>query len=235
MTFKTMWGMITFVVAFVLILALAGCDPNGGDPGQISSFSGKVTAADVYESGGAYTRVTGTDYDGNYTYTFTQGRRESLSDLLNGPATIKIENGKLTIDLGTPKPESLYYDSRHNVEEIKNIDPNNTVKVSNPDAKVFEPNWFIRTDREFNLVCRGDGGIVWYYYYVDSDVTVSGSYSNDNGSGVSKNIYLLNLKKGWNYVKHTSVRGTNSGDWINTRETAVPGSDARWIVGVNSF
>jgi hypothetical protein len=231
MAYKRMRGMaiLVAVLGLMLMLVLTGSDLDSPDLVPESKFSGTVTT-DVYASGG---KATDAIYQGSYAYYYYGTSNQSggydysllpLSEEFTSPPIVVIENGRLTIDLGTPNTFFSYYNL--NSTYLDREFPSHTVNISNPNAKMRILTIFDKEDGNYRLSCSGSSYSV-RLFYVDSDVTITGSYTEIWYTGeLGTRTYALNLKQGWNYVKDIPNPQNRDSLW----ETAVPGSDARWFI-----
>jgi hypothetical protein len=138
-----------------------------------------------------------------------------LSYYINGSASATISNGKVTINLGTPKS---YY--------MKDFVPRDGVTLTPSNAKLFtfadsDSPQFYTSGGQYFLYCI-KGSISNYVnaqlVYVDKDITMTGTDSY-------LTTYDVSMEKGWNYLIFSSSSGTTF-----TSSTTLP-SGFNWIVG----
>jgi len=151
---------------------------------------------------------------GQNMYSYNNGI-EPLSNFLDGSTSVTVNNGKITIILGTPK--SVYLQN-FRIGEGATVNPSN--------AKGFVLSYFLTSDGKYTLVCgKEDGSVLAHLYYFDRDVTAKGTVTNENTGETTTINY--SLKKGWQYF-------TSSENDIGTPFTELP-SGFKWIVLGNGY
>jgi hypothetical protein len=234
-----------------------GNNTGGGD----GSFNGKIGPADVYtvdwdeeNQQAVYTKVTDGTYNGNYAfgYDYDTGSNVPLSTFLNGTPTMMVANNRLTVNLGTPKTESLRpitESLRSPITGTGNIPENQSgITISNRNAKMFDIEGFGTQDGStFLLYHIGTNDDFRYrLIYADSAVKVTGSFTEtitrskwegDKESGEEieyevsyKTIFALDMKQGWNYMLWSWSQGSDEDSYAFRYETVKPGSGAKWVI-----
>jgi len=121
-----------------------------------------------------------------------------ISEAINSNPSVKIMNGKLSVNLGTPKSGFLtlmsnYYHYLNNWSNLyEGVIDGFDGSVSPSDAKFFTLYNFNNIDEYENVIIsltKSSGG----YVYVDKDVTIS--------IVINKNSYKISYKKGWNKLE----------------------------------
>jgi hypothetical protein len=181
---RYLYGIAVWTLAMIMLLALVGCDTGGssGDglvlSGNITS-DGKVTNAAVSGVGNDYTADFPRFYDDSYNKT-------QLNDIMPN-SSVMITNGKLTVNLGTPKVEVL--------EPLSTYITNGSGTVSN-DAKIYSLDHFVSSDESRLLTFQKSDAVVVLFFYADKDATATGTVT----LGDTTYSCNLTLKKGWNMV-----------------------------------
>jgi hypothetical protein len=148
-----------------------------------------------------------------------------LDELINGTKTVTLENGKFSINIGTPKPSALI-----RLSILKMIYPNLTISPN--DAKHLAINYFYDSN---NIGSRKSIGLGEYlreinYIYVDKNVTVNGTGVDFQGT---THNFSLDLKTGWNsFIVTYNVNYDNSHIDISYR-SGTPTADFKWILNYN--
>jgi hypothetical protein len=216
-------GIIALVAATGF--SIIACD-NGGSGGGVNdsgeqsaspnhTLSGSTvnqTNLPVTYSDGVPTSVTDFGYglDFNAYYIAVDNGEEPnpldlirpLSYFLYGSPEVKINSGKLTIKLGTPKPEAMF-------------EYGNWVSLNPSDAKIWaggpEEISFLTEDGNYGLALMNPNGWSATIAYASKDVTVVGQE------------YSFALKQGWNYI----IWKPESNEYVVTR---TPDSSYKWTV-----
>jgi uncharacterized repeat protein (TIGR02543 family) len=188
-----------------------------------------INGADVYEygwndlTGYTLTKVTGSSYNGSYAYTYGgyddvtgEPNFVPFTDFLSS-ATVNINNGKLTVNLGTPMAQYL-----NSIEDM--MEDARTLSISNRNAKMFTLYSFCNQDG-ISLDYESSDNSYIMLCYVNTNVTITGIVTEYDKGDTYTQIYALNLRQGWNYVI-TSWTGSG-GSYL----TAQPGSNAKWVLG----
>jgi hypothetical protein len=108
-----------------------------------------------------------------------------------------------------------------------------TIFVSNSNARVMSP-WLEGHDADGKFVNEfrlgkvdGNTFTLVEYYYVDSDVKITGSYTSPNGRYIYE--YSLDLKKGWNVTYYTETITIQSDGWVrNSKFSSSAVSGLSW-------
>jgi hypothetical protein len=117
-----------------------------------------------------------------------------LNSFLNVSSSVKVNNSKLTIKLGTPKSD--YLSNFFGSDELPaglTITPNN-VKCFGLGSS------FYSSDVNYGLECMKDGKNYAMLFYADNAVTIKGTVIDDYNDEEETAIFNVSLKKGWNYV-----------------------------------
>ena len=178
-------------VLLVVCFVYAGCNKDDDKPssGSIDKITAKVE--------------NGSNYDGQITKVQLVAWNNSTNKYVM-IAEGTWSNGGFTIDLAgkTLSNDYLY--------KFDDGDMPSTVKISNKDAKVCEDFRLVGVDED------GDDVTDFYYYkedtnseagagyfYVDSDVTITGTEKHSEEDWESTSTIKLNLKKGWNVTYYS--------------------------------
>jgi len=209
-TFKLL-GIIglMLVIGFSFAACGGGDDDSGSGGGGGSGGSGSI-------SGGTVTYPAGTaDADKPTDFSFYyegRGSPSPLSNFINEPTSVTISGDKLTIKLGTPKDQYLKW-----------VTPSG-VTATPSDTKIFFTDAVFSTvDAKYILMCGKVGVAEAALCYVDRDVTIKGTHQ---GNKIDE-IYNLSLKKGWNYLIHSTDQATDTTTY--TSSVSMP-SDFIWAV-----
>jgi hypothetical protein len=214
--------ILTTLLAFSLILTLAlatvsckedgggGSDSTTGGSGSIpgGNITGNIAAAD-----NAAPSVT------NFSYWYDG---TPLSDEIPG-SSVTVSGGKVNIKLGTPPNDEMVSFAEIIEDWLAGI-------TANPSsAKIYEDGLdglvFYSSDRQYALAYMKDFNNMALFWYVDKDVTVTGTHTGTTGSGETWTQKLnCSLKTGWNYVY-----GSMSGTTVNMTTGAAP-SGYKWQV-----
>jgi hypothetical protein len=79
-----------------------------------------------------------------------------------------------------------------------------TVKISPDNAIFFGFEGFVTPDGQFELLCMKDENNLAALVYVDRNVTINGTRTEDGYIC----IWNVSLKKGWNYYVMSTIRKT---------------------------
>jgi len=226
-------GLAVLVTAIALGFAACGKEDSTG------------TGDEIPAGGGGGSTITGNTiasgvtvrYDSDYITNMAEARAQTdfsyvsyypnnsttrvfipLSDFFNGSPSVKINDGKLTMILSTPKDEFL---------ELVEWDG---LTVTPSNAKILWNEYFnfCTQDSKYALVgatsynSNEDLAII---AYADRDVTIRGTDTWDTYGTYTVN-YNVSLKRGWNYVVGTETSG-NSATYTGT--TTLP-SGFFWTV-----
>jgi len=102
-----------------------------------------------------------------------------LSKYIDGQASVKITDGDVIFNVGTPKPEYI-----------------NTYWVNNmsPVFEIQAGSLFYTSDGKYQLM------LSYWYTYSGDDQTITGIKYFDFDDGRHTTVYNVSLKKGWNWV-----------------------------------
>jgi len=209
-TFKLLGIIGLMLVIGFSFAACGGGDDDSGSGGGGGGGSGGISGGTVTYPDG----ITDADKPTDFSYYFDD-RVYPLSNYINDPASVTISGDKLTIKLGIPKDQYL---------EVWNMSGVMSGVIATPsDAKLFIPDAVFSTvDAKYILMCGKVGVAEAGLCYVDRDVTIKGTHQVSKGD-----IYNLSLKKGWNYVIHSTDQATDTITY--TSSVSMP-SDFIWIV-----
>jgi hypothetical protein len=216
------------LLAFSLFFTSCGNGSTGGNnpDGAGDGITGGVIAQGIQVKNGTnLTTTTSLASLPNYTDTrdfgymlvdYDQGISDSYTNHINEPVIVKINNGKLTLNLGIPKSLELLKDSW-------TVD-GNPVTITDSNAKFWTDDneydaSFYTSDVEYSLHCYSydvNKGIfaLSHLIYVDRDVTMT--------YGTTLNCPF---KKGWNYF----ITYIDAATETYTSSTSLP-SGFYWIV-----
>jgi len=188
-----LFGVIALVAVIGFSMAACKNDDDGDPEGTINGSSiASGAPVTIPEEAKSQTDFSYLSYEGG------GGMIKPLNTIINEPASVKITNGKIDINLGTPKSESLDSISEWAEATGLTINPN--------DAKTFFGGQrFCTSDGSYLLVCiKGNSGFA-LLVYADKDVTIKGKATTGNGF---IDDYDASLKKGWNYLIMTWIKST---------------------------
>jgi len=217
---------ITALVA-VIGFSMVSCEDDADGNGDGNAIEGNtITTGEevVYDS--SIKNVTEakkvTDFSYMEDYDFSNGFEingiKPLSYYLDGSPSVTISGGKVTIILGTPKSSFL--------EEFGYLREGITVTPS--DTKSFARTYFFSSDYKYNLCCMKDDENYAFLIYVDKDVTINGTGTDEVAT--YKNV---SLKKGWNYMSvNKKIETVNYNTYTYTSSTTMP-SGFKWTVFEN--
>jgi len=189
------------VLAVALVLGMTAC--NSGDGGG----SGSPAKSGVDNGGGGSiageTIVSGAtvEYPSAYIKNLADAKKATdfnytiydskpLSNFIKPPASVTVKDGKVTIKLGTPKPNFLFPISSGDIDGVT-VDPDGA-NVSFDDDFVF-----FTSNLKYVLICGNEGiAANATLAYTDRDVTLKGT--RDVGTQIQ--IWNVSFKKGWNYL-----------------------------------
>ena len=198
-----MFGIIA-IVAVIGFWSVSCGDDDGGGGNAISGNT--ITSGEEVVYGSSIKDVAEaknvTDFGFMYYWDEKNDteKLKPLSYFLDGSPSITINNNKVTIILGTPKSAYL-----KNISEL--IDENddkhsitiNKDMVTPNNAKFFfDLSDFSTADGKYFCICLKDDNNFVYICYVDRNVTIKGSYTEDYYGTILN--YNCSLKKGWNYI-----------------------------------
>jgi hypothetical protein len=134
-----------------------------------------------------------------------------LSDLINEPASAKVNNGKVEIKLGVPK-ELYTWHGKGNI-------------IFNPaDAKIYRLDFCITSDGKNSISCLGKYDDYAVLIYANKNVTITGTTDPDTYT------YNATLKAGWNYL----IWSLSGNTWTVTASTTMPRGYI-WVMEYNRF
>jgi len=221
---KNIFGVLcSLLLALCVVFSACGDDKdeNGGGSGSGSGF--KITAK--VEDASEYSNVDIVEFVAHHS---------SMNHVL---AVGDFKDGGFTIYL--PDIESKFL-SPIRPFNLPQFGPFFCVEYSNESAKILKTEWF----RGYNAKNRGKAIAHFtfrkfventstytqmHWYYVDSDVSISGGETQNHYGGRKLIVHFsLNLKKGWNEVYYTQTkilndRGFTTEDKIEVTTDAVSG------------
>jgi hypothetical protein len=232
--FKTMQSIAIAALLTATALAVTTCNNGstggGNDSNTDGTSNGGAISGSTIVSGAPVkydSSITNmddakarTDFSFVYGYGWDVENYQLLSTYINGSPSVKINDGKVTIKLGTPKPEFMF----DAYEEFE------TVTVTPSDAKLFfcGDSFFWANDNKYALSCDKDYDIWTALVYTDKDVTIRGTetWTNTDDGTTGKDIYNVSLKRGWNYwIENETANNTTT----TTASTTLP-SGYYWTV-----
>jgi len=213
-----MFGIIAIATVIGFWAVSCGDDDGGGSGSSAISGNAITSGAEVvYDS--SIKDVAEAKKVTDFSYTFTYDSEiNPLSYFFDGSPSVTISDNKVTINLGIPKPDYLV-----NISGDREIPGVLTVNPKN--AKGCEFIYFQTSDGKYNLLCMKDDGNNAELIYVDRDVTMKGTITDEDYG--NKKTYNASLKKGWNYGIIAYNKTTNTTTF--TSSTTLPG-DFKWIV-----
>jgi hypothetical protein len=219
--FQLTKSILTTTLILTLALATASCKEDG-ESTDSGSNGGSITITEqvAYIPEGI-TNMTETRAQTDFSFVWGRNNDEEwvikpLSDFINAPASVKVNGGKVIINLGTPKSEYMMgWDWA--IEDGITVIPSDAKYWS--DNEEYDP-IFYTSNSKYGLSCI-NGDIANYellacarLIYVDKDVTVKGTYWN------------ASIKKGWDYLILPFPGAANN---IATASTTLP-SGFKWYV-----
>ena len=225
-TFKLI-GII--VLAAVITFAMAACNNSANGGGSTTPGGGTLTIGATFNlSGEAATYEDPDDaaakaaanfgYLGFYDEDTETYLIKPLSDYLTGTPKVEITDGKLTVTLGEPKPASM----RLLIEEEM---PGITVTPNN--VKYFMLKEFYTEDGYHGLYLDGGEYVLGALVYVEEDVKINGTESNEDGQTI---IWPnLSLKRGWNFLIMVGDKATETETITYSASRTYP-AGLEWVV-----
>jgi len=181
-------------------------DLTPGTSSVSDTFS--ITASVEYDSG--ITNLAEAKAQTNFIYWY-DGK---LSDFINEPASVTVNNSKLTIKLGVPKTEFLEDSEDLYFWDDVVVIPSNAKFFILGDQEIFWSSDPKLSGSNYLLCCKKDDDhFVWNLIYVDRDVKIE-----DEGTS-------YNIKKGWNYLLSTEDDGVYRAVVVNNLPDGY-----KWIV-----
>jgi hypothetical protein len=204
----------------VTVIPGSGGGDNDGSLGATLSISNlQVYTVESGNDDYIYTPFNGTVTGLNYVTVWNENdERENLplNDVFDGARTVTLTNGKLSINLGTPKTFALI--------SLNDSGMPPEITISNTDAKAF---MLQEIRNNYNQVIQSnDTG----YLYVDRDVKISGTFKYESYYGtVEYIVYDWNLKTGWNSIIRIVTKSDDGKVTTNTTKTGKPTGNEKWI------
>jgi hypothetical protein len=210
-------------------LCFAACGDKSGSDGEIIDNNNGTTGGIIGNNivSGVQVRYAdsygkGKDAAGARAQTdFSYNYDKPLSYYLNGSPSAKINDGKLTIVLGTPKPEYMENAAEYFDYGDLTVTPN-TANIL--ELGLYSP----PPSPYYSLHCEKDDNNWTYLVYADRDVTIRGNGTYDDGTETEEN-WNVSLKKGWNYLLESYSEKTYTETYTYTATTTLPGG-YYWIV-----
>jgi len=190
-------GLITLVAVIGFSMAACGGDDDGGNTEGTINGSSIASGApvDIPEAAKSQT---------DFSYIYHEGAKivYPLSTLIDPPASVKITNGKVDINLGTPKSAWL--------ESVSGkFDGGGFTITPNDDAKWFAlESGFSTSDGKYFLFGQKGDSDYAVLVYADKDVTIKGTGTFDEDSYTE--VWDVSLKKGWNYVIYSRTNSSTT-------------------------
>jgi len=187
------------ILAIALVFGMTACSNGGGgsdnnttkDDSSSGGLVGTIVSEVTVDYNQAYFSSTADMNEAknktNFGYlTELPSNIVPLSKVINEPASVTVNNGKVTIKLGTPKIEYLRTYDEYITNSAKFLILSSMDEVSN----------FISSDGKYLLYCMKDLNNCATLIYTDRDSTIKegfASYGDFEGSN------SVSIKKGWNY------------------------------------
>ena len=214
---KKLWKILPAIV-LVSVLILAGCGgdgPPGGDPKGALGPTVDKTYNNVVNRGDL------SPYSGTIVFTYVanqMGNSVALSGISN--SEVKVNNTSLTLKLGTPSSLST----------LSAILPPG-VNASDSTAKAFVILGFMdgNTGSVKTLEWGKENAMV-FLIYVDKDVTLTGSMTENDKGEVYTTNYNMVLKAGWNTAIQTPTAPKTA-----KQEDGTPDATFMWGVGTDNL
>jgi len=148
---RSLSAVMAITAILALVVTLASCkDPDDGGTTIVS----EETVG--YAAGASTAARQQTNF--SYSHGLLSTDIKPLSYYINDPASVTIKDGKLSINLGTPRTEHLTFSA--------NSTPN--------DAKVFTGfSEFVTADGKYRLFCMKDANTYAFLVYADRDLNVN--------------------------------------------------------------
>jgi hypothetical protein len=219
-----------------LILTLASCKDSGESADSGGSISGStiVSGAPVTYDLKYFENADNMNEAKKATdFSYFEHGKTPLSYSINEPASAKINNGKVTINLGVPKSGDNWWwrDGFFSwfIEKGIIVTPNDARVWGGEDDDLI----FLTSDSKYGLVCAKDeNNFALSLTYSDKDVTIKGTYTYSEGiyfyPDEETQTWNVSLKKGWNYLIMSKNEATNTITY--TASTSQP-SGFKWFVG----
>jgi hypothetical protein len=134
----------------------------------------------------------------DFSYLWWEG--EPMSSYITGSSSVRINNGKVFINLGIPTSEYL---EGCGDDLIGLIEEGIIVNPSNAKAIIDSYTCPFTNDVKYGLNCVKDYNNEAYLVYADRDVTIKGTTNYGE-------IWNVSLKKGWNYMIVSFNEATNT-------------------------
>jgi len=227
-----MFGIIAIAALIGFWSVSCGDDNDSGGGNAISGntiTSGAEVVYDSYiEDVAEAKKVTDFGFRGYWDENNDTEEYKPLSYFFDGSSSVKISNGKVTINLGTPK--SAYLQTINGMfKEGVTVNPIN--------AKICQIYGFTSFDGKYDLYCPIDYNkqveVQVILVYADRNVTVKGSSTySDKEDEQHTDINNVSLKKGWNYLISSYNETTKTCTY--TSSTTLP-SGPKWTVYENNY
>ena len=225
---KTLISKFSFILLAALAVTFTGCNKDDNDDDNDNSVGTSVIAGNKITAtvSGVGDRVV--DYV-RVEYYHSENETENDYGDTEVLAEAEFKDNKFSIELPATLRPSLLWDIAEELE-IEDTD----IKISNPNAKALMIDFdAYRADYDYRV------GMFWYgnddddeyidmeVIYVDSDVTVTGTWKNEYGDKSFTERFNCNFKKGWNYFAQVYVGDDKDGYPIYEMSTSIP-SGAKW-------
>jgi len=210
-----LFGLIVLVA--VIGFSMAACkNDDDGDPEKTISGNSIASGAPVDIPEAAKSQ---TDFSYTYNYYYynddNKPRLEALSTFIDEPASVKIKDGKVDVQLG--KPKSAY------LEKLKG---DTAITISPDDAKCFQlTEGFYTADGNYSLYPKKNKNEEAMLIYADKNVTIKGTATFNDGGGTFTQVIDASLKQGWNFLIMSQSGATTK----ITASTTLP-DDFKWTV-----
>jgi hypothetical protein len=194
-------SLIYLILAAVTLLSAFECTtingPDDNDGNGNGSNGGAVTINALLENGDIFVDFIWVEpYHGNEKNAIAYGKCEKGRLIIELPAIV-LEQPFLFLNLWRGTYEERF-----------------TGICSDKNTRIATYEWIYGIDKlgieiEFHLLPITSSGIqskvpiIGRYYYVDRDVTMKGTYKEDDNYYKQEIIFDLSLKKGWNLVYET--------------------------------
>jgi hypothetical protein len=200
------------------VAVTAHIKPVEKDESKTPSISG----SNVNITDNVYYTTSTKPTDFSYYMDFDTGTCHLLSGVIQGSPSVKINNGKVTINIGAPKASEMIKISDYiNAPGLKISDKSaNTALVT-----------FCTSDGNDWLNCVKGGDNRVDFFYVDKDVTVKGTYKETGSLWTEIWNFDLSLKKGWNFMVSSGSRNYSaSTSTFNVTASTILPPGYLWVV-----
>jgi hypothetical protein len=205
-----MKSKVKFIIAIAIMqVSMIACGQDNTNSLTVNRDSIRASNAILYlydweRDEMSNTVVTGNNFDGNYI--------DELENFTN--PVVRIQNGRLTINLGTPNNLRLLRDYNY--------------PVNDTSARGFRfGGEFLNYANESIILCFDQDGNDVLFLYADRNVTINGTWRAGSGRFIMDHIFQnISLQQGWNIIIATGDFQNNRSIYRNAR----PDTNIRWAV-----